>query len=129
VQFGTDLIRTGWIAEMRKQVGVSLNVLAGWLGSNGHHVSRWETGDVKFVQYRSAARIVKLCDAHRAANEWLGAEKLTWDQVTPLRSAAQTLGIAVSTMRSRLTARDREPIDFGLMGEWIERTEVALCRK
>ena len=129
VAFGNDLVRTGWLRIMRNQVGVSLNTLAGWLKSNSHHVSKWETGDVKFVQYRSAVRLVDLCDAHRAANVWLQEENLTWADIEPIVTGAGRLGIAVSTLRRRLNLLGIEAIDFGLMGEWIEKTQVDQCRR
>lgn len=129
VQFGGDLVRSGWLAEMRKQTGVSLNTMAGWLGSNSHHVGRWERGDVQWVQVRSARRVADLCDVHREANEWLQDNDLTWEEIMPLRVAAANLGIAVSTLRGRLAKVDAEPIDFAMMGEWIEKTVVAKCRR
>ena len=127
VSFGTDLIRTGWLRDMRSQAGVSLNTLAGWLKTTSAHVSKWERGEVKFVQHRSAARIFALCEAHRAANVWLQDEKLAWADIEPMHKAAARLGIAVSTLRRRL--QGDEPIDFGVMGEWIEKARVDQCRR
>ena len=130
VQFGNDLVRSGWLAEMRKQTGVSLNTVAGWLKSNSHHVGRWERGDVAWVQARSALRIADLCDAHRAANEWLDENgPMDWSEITPLRSAAANLGIAVSTLRSRLNQINTDSIDLGMLGEWIEYTMAKKCRR
>ena len=129
IQFGNDLVRSGWLAEMRKQTGVSLNTMAGWLKSNSHHVGRWERGDVNWVQARSALRVADLCDAHRAANDWLHENDMGWEEITPLRFAASNLGIAVSTLRIRLNRINTDSIDLGMLGEWIEYTIAEKCRR
>jgi hypothetical protein len=130
IAFGQDLVASGWIKEMRRQLGVTPNVVAGWLGSTSHQVTRWEQGGQKWVQIRTAVRFADLCDAHRAANEWLQGEKMTWNQIEPLAMGAYRLGISQPTLRSRLTAADAEPIDLGsILGEWIEKVLVDACRR
>lgn len=130
ISFGRDLVESGWLKEMRRQLGVSPNVVAGWLGSTSHQVTRWETGGRKWVQIRTAMRFADLCDAHRAANEWLQENGAAWNQIEPLPMGAYRLGIAQSTLRSRLTAIDAEPIDLGsILGEWIEKELVDKCRR
>lgn len=135
VAFGKDLVTTGWLREMRRQLGVSPNVVAGWLGSTSHQVTRWEEGTQKWIQKRTAARFADLCDAHRDANEWLQATKdtdgpLTWKDVEPLAMGAYRLGISQSTLRSRLEKGALDPIDFGpILGEWIEKEVVDACRR
>lgn len=130
IAFGRDLVASGWIKEMRRQLGVTPNVVAGWLGSTSHQVTRWETGGQKWVQVATALRFADLCDAHRAANEWVQAEKAQWADLEPLYLGAYRLGVAKSTLRDRLTAGDLDPIDFGpILGEWIEKAVVDACRK
>lgn len=129
IAFGRDLVASGWIKEMRRQLGVTPNVVAGWLGSTSHQVTRWETGGQKWVQVATALRFADLCDAHRAANVWVQAEKVLWADLEPLSLGAYRLGVAKSTLRSRLAAGDLEPIDFGpILGEWIEKVVVDACR-
>lgn len=135
IAFGRDLVASGWIKDLRHQLGVSPNVVAGWLGSTSHQVTRWETGGQKWVQVATALRFQALCDAHRAANQWLQDTRdsegpLTWADIEPLSLGAYRLGIAKSTLRSRLAAGDLEPIDFGpILGEWIEKVVVDACRR
>lgn len=129
VAFGRDLVESGWIADMRRQLGVSHNMVAGWLGSTSHQVARWETGGQKWVQIRTAIRFAELCDAHRAANAWLQGEGITWDQIEPLAMGAYRLGVAQATLRARLDKALLDPIDLGpILGEWIERVVVDACR-
>lgn len=130
VAFGRDLVASGWIKDMRRQLGVTANVVAGWLGSTSHQVTRWEQGGQKWVQTMTALRFHALCEAHRAANEWVQAEGAQWSDIEPLGMGAYRLGIAKSTLRSRLAAGDLEPIDFGpILGEWIEKAVVDACRR
>lgn len=130
VAFGRDLVQSRWIRDMRRQLGVSPNVVAGWLGSTSHQVTRWENGDQKWVQVRTALRFFDLCQAHRQANEWLQGEQLTWEEIEPVPMGAYRLGISRTTLRSRLAAGELEPIDLGtVLGEWIERAVVDACRR
>jgi hypothetical protein len=130
IEFGRDLVASRWIRDLRHQLGVSPNVVAGWLGSTSHQVTRWETGHQKWVQVQTALRFADLCAAHRAANEWVQAEGVRWSDIEPLGMGAYRLGIAKSTLRSRLAAGDLEPIDFGpILGEWIEKAVVEACRR
>lgn len=129
VAFGRDLVASRWIRDMRRQLGVSPNVVAGWLGSTSHQVTRWENGDQKWVQVRTALRFHDLCEAHRAANEWVQAERLTWAELEPVPMGAYRLGISRTTLRSRLEQALCDPIDFGpILGEWIEKVLVDACR-
>jgi hypothetical protein len=129
VAFGRDLVASGWIRDMRKQVGVTANVVAGWLGSTSHQVTRWENGGQKWVHTMTALRFHALCDAHRAANEWLQGNGMTWPQVEPVAMGAYRLGISKTTLMSRLALADFEPIGFGpILGDWIERDLVDACR-
>jgi hypothetical protein len=127
---GKVLVRTGWLKELRQELGVSANVVAGWIDSNSHHVGRLETGGVKWIQERTAYRIALLHSAYAEAGHWLGAEGLGWDKVETLRGAAHRLGMAVSTLRSKLDKAGVEPIQFGpILGEWIEKAEADACRR
>lgn len=129
VQFGRDLVASRWIKDMRRQLGVTPNFVAGWLGSTSHQVAKWENGTQKWVQVRTALRFQELCDAHRAANAWLQAESMRWDEVEPVAMGAYRLGISRATLKARLTAGFADPIDFGpILGEWIEKVLVDACR-
>lgn len=134
IRRGIELVRDGWIKKFREATGLSRNHVGGYLGSHGNHVKRWERGPeegggVQWVQWRSAVRIAELHDAFGAAEEWLKFEGIGWDAVTPLRVAARQMGIASSTLRSRLAALSIEPIDFGMMGQWILKEEAQRCRR
>lgn len=130
VAFGRDLVASGWIKDMRRQMGVSANVVAGWLGSTSHQVTRWETGGQKWVQVQTAIRFKDLCDAHRAANDWLRLEEKAWKDVEPLAMGAYRLGISKPGLKSRLEALGHDTIDFGpILGEWIEKELVDACRR
>lgn len=134
VRRGIELVREGWVKEFRETTGLSRNHVGGYLGSHGNHVKRWERGigddgGVLWVHWRSALRIADLHAAFGAAEEWLEHEGIGWDEVTPLRVAAYKLGIATTTLRSRLTGLSVEPIDFGMMGQWILKKEARLCRR
>lgn len=130
IAFGRDLVASGWIKDMRRQLGVTPNFVAGWLGSTSHQVARWEAGGQKWVQVATALRFQALCDAHRAANEWLQAEEMTWDQIEPVAMGSYRLGISKATLKSRLEAGQVDPIDFGpILGEWIEKVLVDACRR
>lgn len=129
VEKGKELVKTGALATLREVTGISRNHLAGLLGSHGHHVRKWESGDVHWVQYVSAKRIADLWDDYREADEWLVAEGLSWNQLTPLRQAATGLGISAPSLRLRMQDRGFEIIDFGLLGEWTANDEVAQCRR
>jgi hypothetical protein len=129
VAFGRDLVASGWIKDMRKQLGVTANVVAGWLGSTSHQVTRWENGGQKWVHTMTALRFYALCAAHREANAWLEAEKMTWAEVEPVAMGAYRLGISKSTLKARLEQASCDPIDFGpILGEWIEKVLVDACR-
>lgn len=134
IRRGIELVREGWIKKFRETTGLSRNHVGGYLGSHGNHVKRWErggeeNGGVLWVQWRSALRIADLHAAFGAAEEWLEFEGIGWDEVTPLRVAARQLGIAASTLRSRLADLGVEPIDFGMMGQWILKEEARQCRR
>lgn len=134
VRRGIELVREGWIKKFRETAGLSRNHVGAYLGSHGNHVKRWEKGigddgGVLWVHWRSAVRIAELHDAFGAAEEWLEYEKIHWYAVTPLRVAAYQMGIAPSTLRSRLATLGIEPIDFGMMGQWILKEEVQQCRR
>lgn len=128
-QRGTLLVKEGILAHMRRNMGVSLNQFAGFLKSHGSHVRRWETGDVQWVHWNTAQRVADFCDAYAAAETWLKDENLTWAQIIPLRGAASHLGVAVTVLRMRLAAQDVEPIELGLLGDWVTREEMSRCRR
>lgn len=135
VQRGTNLIKTGWLLQMRQAMGISRNHLAGLLQSHGNHVRKWESGlvpedgGVKWVHFQSAVRVAEIHDAFMAACEWLRSEGLLWSEIVPVPTAAHQLGISVPTLRRRLDLLAFEAIDLGLLGEWITRSEADSCRK
>ena len=129
VAFGRDLVASGWIKDMRRQLGVTANVVAGWLGSTSHQVTRWENGGQEWVHTQTALKFQALCDAHRKANEWVQEEKMAWAEIEPVAMGAYRLGISKSTLKARLEQASCDPIDFGpILGEWIEKVLVDACR-
>jgi hypothetical protein len=130
VNLGKSLVSTGWLKELRQELGVSANVVAGWIDSNSHHVGRLETGSVKWIQERTAYRIALLREARDEALHWLDENRLEPKDVETLRGAAHRLGMAVSTLRAKLDKLNVEPIQFGpILGEWIEKAEADACRR
>lgn len=130
VNLGRALVRDKWLKELREELGVSANVVAGWIDSNSHHVGRLEQGDVKWIQVRTAHRVGLLHESFLSASHWLHDNELRWAQVETLRAAAHRLGMAVSTLRAKLDKLGVEPIQFGpVLGEWIEKTEADACRR
>lgn len=135
VVLGTSLVRTGWLAKLRKYTGISRNHLAGLLQSHGNHVRKWESGlapedgGPQWVHHTSALRIAALYDDYVAAAFWMESEGLDWTVLVPLRVGAYQNGISVATLRKRLADRGIEPIDFGTLGEWILKDEATQCRK
>lgn len=135
VQRGTNLIKTGWLLQMRQAMSISRNHLAGLLQSHGNHVRKWESGlapedgGIKWVHYRSAIRVAEIHEAFMAACEWLRSEDMLWSEIVPVPTAANQLGISLATLRRRMALLAIESIDLGLLGEWITRAEAQSCRK
>lgn len=130
INLGKSLVSTGWLKELRQELGVSANVVAGWIDSNSHHVGRLETGNVKWIQERTAYRIALLHSAYAEATRWLDDNGPAWTDVETLRGAAHRLGMAVSTLRAKLAKLNVDPIQFGpILGEWIEKAEADACRR
>lgn len=135
VQRGTNLIKTGWLLQMRQAMGIGRNHLAGLLRAHGSHVRKWESGlapedgGLKWIHHTSALRVADLHDAYQDAVSWLEGEGLDWSDLVPLANAAHRIGVSTPTMRRRMDLLGFEIIDLGLLGEWITKSEADQCRK
>jgi transcriptional regulator with XRE-family HTH domain len=134
VQRGTQLIKTGWLREMRQATGISRNHLATLLQSHGNHVRRWESGGdpedggIRWVHHQSALRVATLHEDYAMAQAWLEAENLTWGDLIALRVASYRMGIAPATLRRRMILNAIDIIDLGILGEWLTKDEASRCR-
>lgn len=129
---GVELVRDGWIKQMREATGISRSHVAKMLGCPNDSVTRWERGwrdgENHWLSMHAAKRIVLLHQHYVEASEWLAEEGLSWDDMVPLHLAAMKLGCSVGMLEHMIIRRRLEPIDLGMMGKWLTVQEVELCR-
>lgn len=128
VVLGKMYIGNGWLKEFMKATGVSRAHVARMINVMPPTVNRWANGNTAQVANISARKVHDLAGQYLVAQAWLDSEKLQWSDVTPFHLAAMNLGKTVGELERCVISRGVLPIDFGMMGQWLTRADVELCR-
>lgn len=116
------------LTHIKNITGISRNHLAEIFGWSVNSVARWEV-EPSTIPGDAAALWLQLQTDFELATAWIDETGYTWDQMIPARMAAMKLGISPHTLKSLLGRKRIQPIDFGLLGEFLTTDDLRQCKK
>lgn len=115
------------LTHLKSITGLSRNFLAEVFESNPNTLSRWEAGDgIPTDKQYIWDEVTHMFDEVTDVLDYLG---LGWDDVMHIRQAAMKLGVSPITMRSLLARKQIQPINGGILGDFITLVDLATCRR
>ena len=122
--YGTELVRSGKLQDLRKHLNLSKTAMAGLLNVSPVTYASWERKDNQHLWPQSAQKVARFYDSAEKQLEYLEAEGVPVGSIVPLHLAAAALGVPNELLFHRYRNGELNCLDLGVLGLWVRRSEI-----
>jgi hypothetical protein len=127
--WGADLIRSGWLEEIRLTWGLSYRGLAMLLDSDGNTVRGWCEQRTQHPKRSNALRVARFQERYTRDVAALSMLELTPADLTPITEVGMRMGVGPGTIATWAHEQGLRLVTLEAMGVLLRRTEVSYLRR
>lgn len=123
-EYGTELVRSGKLQALRKELGMSKAAMAGLLNVSPVTYASWEKKNNQQLWPTSASKVARFFDAATQQLETIRAEGVNLTDIVPMHLAAAAMGVPNELLFHRYRDGTLKCVDLGVLGLWVVRSEL-----
>lgn len=118
---GQEVVTTGKLQELRKELGLSLTAMADLTGVNLLTYRKWESRPETRLWSSTASRLGRFYTAATRQLEVLSEAGVKMSELIPFHEVAAVRGLTQEGLLHQHRAGEIEGVDLGILGLWLPR--------